>query len=287
MASTGAVWADFVEPDEPEPDEPEPDFVESDEPELDFLESDELDVCPAFLEHTGQAPMPWLPLTFSATWICCSRLACSGWPVPPYACQVESVNWSPPPYPLPVLVFQLPLLSHWAMASQSVAEAVPTVSASGVAASAPTRVSWAARRVRARASDSSLLRSMTSHSHRAPPGTGRERRSPAGRRPVPRGLSTGHTHTGVPSPSCSRLPGPHLSCGVSRDRWAGGGRGGPGVVRAVFVTTDAERYGAQAGFQPGPDAGTITAFGAALGLSRPFSLLSASSGEVALDVTRM
>ncbi len=165
------------------------------------------------------------------------------------------MNWRPPPYPLPVLVFQLPLLSHWAMASQSVAEAVPAASASGVAASAPTSVSWAARRVRARASDSSVLRSMTSRSHRAPPGTGRER---APQRVVDRFHAV--SPPGTPDRVCRPRPAP--ACPVRTSRVGSPGTAGqaagataPGLFPAAFETADVERYGAQAGFQPGPRKG--------------------------------
>ena len=123
----------------------------------------ELSVLPVFFEHDGQALMPCSALTRSATWICSERLASSGEPEPPKAFQVESVNCRPPPNPLPVFVLQSPLLSHCASSSQSVsADARPVLRASGAAAIAPTRTTWAARRVKARVSDSSVFRSMTS-----------------------------------------------------------------------------------------------------------------------------
>jgi len=78
-------------------------------------------VAPACFEQTGHAPQPWLARTFSATAICWSRVApsaCEAYADPPFAAQVESVNWSPPWYPLPVLIAQLPVLSHCATASQ-------------------------------------------------------------------------------------------------------------------------------------------------------------------------
>src|SRR6478735_231582 len=72
---------------------------------------------PSCDEQDGQAPQPWEAWTRSATAICCSRLAFSGEPVPPYADQVLEVNCRPPEKPLPVLVDQLPPLSHCASAS--------------------------------------------------------------------------------------------------------------------------------------------------------------------------
>jgi hypothetical protein len=108
---------DDLEDDDLEDDDDDED--EDDEPDSDpvFGESSVLPVC---CEQLGQALMPCAALTRSATWICCSRLASSGWPEPPKARHVESVNCRPPPKPLPVLMPQSPPLSHWARASQSV-----------------------------------------------------------------------------------------------------------------------------------------------------------------------
>ena len=44
-------------------------------------------------QNTGQAPMPCVCSTFSATRICSSRLAPAGEPDPPLACHVPTVNW--------------------------------------------------------------------------------------------------------------------------------------------------------------------------------------------------
>ena len=77
-------------------------------------------VLPVFLEQVGQAFMPCSALTRSATAICSSRLALWACPSPPKDFQVDGVNCSPPENPLPVLIDQSPVLSHWASSSQSV-----------------------------------------------------------------------------------------------------------------------------------------------------------------------
>src|ERR1700731_1371953 len=48
------------------------------------------------LPHTGQALIPWLCSTFSATRICSSRDAPAGEPLPPLARHVPIVNCRPP-----------------------------------------------------------------------------------------------------------------------------------------------------------------------------------------------
>ena len=53
-------------------------------------------VVPAFWPQVGQAPMPWVRRTFSATRICYSREAWCGIPEPPLDFQVAGENWSPP-----------------------------------------------------------------------------------------------------------------------------------------------------------------------------------------------
>src|ERR1700737_2918893 len=84
--------------------------------------------------HTGQAPRPWLARTRSPTAICCSRVA---WfavganSPPPCAAQVPCENCSPPRYPLPVLMPQLPPDSQPATRSHS-----PSVAADAWPASA-------------------------------------------------------------------------------------------------------------------------------------------------------
>src|SRR4051794_2114570 len=85
------------------------------------LSPPELEPEPPREPQTGQAPMPWDFLTFSATAICSERDAPSGLPLPPLAAQVDGVNCRPPEKPLPVLVPQLPPDSHCATASQLVA----------------------------------------------------------------------------------------------------------------------------------------------------------------------
>ena len=75
---------------------------------------------PSLREQAGQAPQPCLASTRSATTICCSRHAWWATPVPPKARQVPGVNCRPPLKPLPVLMAQLPVLSHCASLSQTV-----------------------------------------------------------------------------------------------------------------------------------------------------------------------
>ena len=107
-------------------------------------------VAPALREQTGHAPQPWPASTRSATMICCSRLAWSAAAAncaPPKARHVEDVNWSPPKNPLPVLMFQLPLLSHWATRSHTESGAAL---AAGAAASSGAPATAPARAVRAR-----------------------------------------------------------------------------------------------------------------------------------------
>jgi hypothetical protein len=86
----------------------------------------ELPRAPALLEHTGQAPQPCPASTFSATAICSSRLARlaeeANW-LPPKLRQVDGVNCSPPWNPFPVLMAQLPPLSHWATRSHTLSGA--------------------------------------------------------------------------------------------------------------------------------------------------------------------
>src|SRR4051794_31061524 len=73
---------------------------------------------PSLREQAGQAFQPWASSTRSATAICSVRLAWCGIPEPPKERQVDAVNCSPPWKPLPVLVAQLPPLSHCATLSQ-------------------------------------------------------------------------------------------------------------------------------------------------------------------------
>src|SRR5919107_6146413 len=73
---------------------------------------------PSLREQAGQAFQPWGSSTRSATAICSVRLAWCGIPEPPKERQVDAVNCSPPWKPLPVLVAQLPPLSHCATLSQ-------------------------------------------------------------------------------------------------------------------------------------------------------------------------
>src|ERR671926_1346567 len=103
-------------------------------------------VRPILAEQAGHAPQPWLAWTFSATAICWAREAFCGEPVPPNAAQVCGVNCRPPEKPLPVLVDQLPPLSHWARASQVEAlVAVGVAAFAAVAESARVAAETAAR----------------------------------------------------------------------------------------------------------------------------------------------
>ena len=98
---------------------------------------------PALREHTGQAPQPCLASTRSATAICSARLAWwadgANWP-PPKPRQVDGENCRPPWYPLPVLMFHRPPLSHCATRSQvefGAAVAAGATATSGAPAMAP------------------------------------------------------------------------------------------------------------------------------------------------------
>ncbi len=84
---------------------------------------------PSFLEQAGQALQPCSSSTRSATAICSARLAFVGLPLPPNAFQVDGVNCRPPEKPLPVLVDQLPPLSHCARRSHVLPEAAFAVPA--------------------------------------------------------------------------------------------------------------------------------------------------------------
>src|SRR5699024_4230938 len=77
---------------------------------------------PSLEVQAGQAPQPCPAWTFSATAICSSRearCAAGAYSVPPKAAQVLGVNWRPPEKPLPLLMLQLPVDSHCAIASQT------------------------------------------------------------------------------------------------------------------------------------------------------------------------
>ena len=86
---------------------------------------------PSLREQAGQAFQPWASSTRSATAICSVRLAWCGIPEPPKERQVDAVKCSPPWKPLPVLVAQLPPLSHCATLSQVLA-GVPVSAVSAV-----------------------------------------------------------------------------------------------------------------------------------------------------------
>jgi hypothetical protein len=111
---------------------------------------------PTFREHDGHAPQPCDASTRSATAICWARLAVDGLPCPPCARQVDWVNCRPPEYPLPVLVFQFPPLSHCAIASHWESDAAFAVPASATGAPATTtpvittRATFRALMIRAR-----------------------------------------------------------------------------------------------------------------------------------------
>ena len=170
-AVRGATSCVEVGVDEASDDSESPEDLDDVEDVEDFEPDDpefaELLVCPVFVEQVGQALMPCSALTFSATWICSPRLAFSGEPEPPKAFHVDGVNCSPPEKPLPVSVLQLPPLSHWASASQSVSACAGTARARGAAARAPASPTWAIRRPRARVSDSGFVRVIDLSPHRA------------------------------------------------------------------------------------------------------------------------
>ncbi len=78
--------------------------------------------------QTGHAPRPWVASTRSATAICSSlvaRCAAGAYSPPPCDLQVPGENCSPPWYPLPVLIAQLPPDSQRATLSHSPSVAAP------------------------------------------------------------------------------------------------------------------------------------------------------------------